>query len=446
MLGSFFYVFILTFLTSCANNMNQSYDLVKIDYTNGSSIISEKLITEIKEKVPQDAEFFASQIPENIIRLVQDKQFELYNHYYRVYFSPWTELKNDLPTNDFSICNSYHENNRMYPLKNKTALINNVKNAHYIDKKAIVVNDTIIKLFPTNSMFFKNMNNPGDYYPFDLNIMSRVKVGVPLKAIAISQDKQWCFVSCPFFSGWICLKDMAYVDNDFVKKYQSYPLGVCIKENTTIDNGNGFINSAEIGTILPLKDSKVLCPVRNAHGYAELVQCNSANFTIMPIKFNITNVKDIANQFLTQEYGWGGYLGHRDCSMLTMDFFSVFGICLPRNGNAQLMTNDNIKLQRNKRKQILELAIPWITIAGKPGHVMLYVGEYKGNPVFFHNIYALRNKRNPYDRIIIGDTVFMTDFQNSFCDSISLFDLITIMRNAIPSDMLLDKKDVFNQR
>ena len=252
---------------------------------------------------------------------------------------------------------------------------------------------------------------------------------MPLKVIAISQDKYWCFVSSHICSGWVNIKDIAYVDDGFVKKYLSYSLGACTREHTIIDNGNGFINFAEIGTILPLEKGKILCPFRKINGYAGIVLCSRANFKRMPVIFCSSNVRDIAFQFLGQKYGWGGDFESRDCSMLTMDFFSVFGIYIPRNSKGQLSDGYVFKSQENKEGKILK-AIPWLTIVGKPGHVMLYIGQYNNKPVLLHNVFGFKILGN--SRFVIGRTYLATTSKNELLKGhyYSLLNIISHMKQV----------------
>ena len=49
--------------------------------------------------------------------------------------------------------------------------------------------------------------------------------------------------------------------------------------------------------------------------------------------------------------------------------------------------------------------VPFLTLVGKKGHVMLYVGHYKNKPVFMHNIWAVPSKFGSADRYVIGKTV-----------------------------------------
>jgi len=46
-------------------------------------------------------------------------------------------------------------------------------------------------------------------------------------------------------------------------------------------------------------------------------------------------VEYIGRELLGEPYGWGGKLKTRDCSTFTRDFFSTFGIYLPRNSRQQ---------------------------------------------------------------------------------------------------------------
>ncbi len=44
-------------------------------------------------------------------------------------------------------------------------------------------------------------------------------------------------------------------------------------------------------------------------------------------------VAKIAKEFYNEPYGWGGKMMTRDCSAMTRDFFTPFGIFLMRNSS-----------------------------------------------------------------------------------------------------------------
>ena len=96
-------------------------------------------------------------------------------------------------------------------------------------------------------------------------------------------------------------------------------------------------------------------------------------------------------------------------------------------------------LPSSKRGQLLlQKGIPFATLVHLPGHIMLYVGQYNGKPIVFHNlwgIHILKDKKP--DRYVIGRTIFSTlrpgtEFPNRMPnrlleDRINSFNTLTIM-------------------
>jgi hypothetical protein len=102
---------------------------------------------------------------------------------------------------------------------------------------------------------------------------------------------------------------------------------------------------------------------------------------------------------------------NRDCSAMTRDFMTPFGIWLNRNSSQQAEQGKRIELAglspEDKEKTILEHAIPFRTLIWMPGHVTLYLGGYQGQPVILHNTWGLKTKTltGKEGRHIIGRTV-----------------------------------------
>ena len=116
-----------------------------------------------------------------------------------------------------------------------------------------------------------------------------------------------------------------------------------------------------------------------------------------------------------EPYGWGGLYGNRDCSSMTRDFFSVFGIWLPRHSEDQVKeAGAYIDLQglspQQKEKIILEQGVPYLSLLWRKGHVMLYIGQKDGRALIFHNIWGIRTKdiQGREGRKIIGQAVITT--------------------------------------
>jgi hypothetical protein len=123
----------------------------------------------------------------------------------------------------------------------------------------------------------------------------------------------------------------------------------------------------------------------------------------------------IANELIGEPYGWGGLYGNRDCSSMTRDFFAPFGIWLPRHSEDQvkevgIYTDLSSMSPEQKEKIILEKGVPYLTVLWRKGHVMLYIGEYQGHTLIFHNIWGIKTKdlRGREGRKIIGQAVITT--------------------------------------
>lgn len=111
-----------------------------------------------------------------------------------------------------------------------------------------------------------------------------------------------------------------------------------------------------------------------------------------------------------QPYGWGGYLFNRDCSLAMRDLFVPFGVWLPRNSSAQAKAWQFISFVKaspsGKESIIKDEGVPFATLLWLRGHITLYIGEYKGEPVMFHNVWGVRtNDGNGEGRHIIGRAV-----------------------------------------
>jgi cell wall-associated NlpC family hydrolase len=113
-----------------------------------------------------------------------------------------------------------------------------------------------------------------------------------------------------------------------------------------------------------------------------------------PLPFTPQTVANLGNQFMGRHYGWGGAFLERDCSLMLQDLFKPFGIWLPRNSAAQLkigrVTNLSGMSPGAKTTWLAQNGVPFRTIVGFPGHVTLYLGQYKGESVIFHSIWGLR--------------------------------------------------------
>jgi len=411
-------------VTTCTFFETEQSNKLVISHESGKCFINESFDTILD--MPQNLRFFASQIDTKDLR---SRQEALNKKFDKLFFSPWTDGSKQVSPERFSK-NYFAENLHKLSHKDVEYIRNNIKFRTSVDKKGIIVKNTMAKLWPTDSQLFGDLKNPGDSYPFDSNIQSLIRLGTPVRITAISEDKLWAFISSYAFSGWVSRHDVACVNEQFIKKYMSHQKVVAVKDGIIMEYNNKFLNRADIGTVL-VKDKKgVLCPYKEFNGFAKLIHCDASGFAEKPFEFTSENAVKIAEQFLGQKYGWGGYLNLRDCSMLTMDYCTTFGIPLSRNAVAQLLRG--ICLPKKNASLILKYGKPFLTLVGSKGHVMLYVGKYNNKPVFLHNLWGAPKKPGRKDRYVIGKTVLTTsDFGKNMEETGNrkLEDTITIMRS-----------------
>ena len=398
---------------------------VVITHESGKCIIDESYNTILG--VPQDLKLFESQIDEKDLR---SRQKDLNKDFDKQFFLPWSKKYKNISPIPFS-GNYFGENLHRLSRKETKYIQDNIKYRSSILKKGIIVKNTLAKLWPTDSQLFEDLKNPGDSYPFDINLHSLMHLGTPVRITAISKDKLWVFASCYAYSGWVSRHDIAYVTDKFIKKYESYQKVVAVKDDIVITCENNFLNKADIGTILVKDEKGLLCPYKNFKGFAHLIHCNASGLEEKPFKFTAKNAIKITEQFLDQKYGWGGYLNSRDCSSLTMDYCTTFGIPLNRNSRSQLFSGDYQSLSKDKASAILNHGKPFHTLVGKKGHVMLYVGKYNNKPVFLHNVWSAPKNPGQMSRYVIGKTVLTTsDFGKDIkeTENCKLEDVITVMK------------------
>ncbi|MBO4405251.1 MAG: SH3 domain-containing protein [Alphaproteobacteria bacterium] len=410
-------------VAACTSSETEYSSKLVITHESGKCFIDESYDAILD--VPQNLKLFASQIVEKDL-----PQKELNKKFDKLFFSPWTAKNKEISPMPFS-GEYFGENLHKLSRKDTEYIRSNVKYRSVIKKKGIIIRNTMAKLWPTDSQLFKSLKNPGDSYPFDSNIQSLIRLGTPVSITAVSKDGLWAFVSSYAFSGWVSMHDVAYVNEQFMKTYMARTKMVAVKDGIVIKHKNRFLNKADIGTIIVKDKQGLLCPYKGFNGFARLIRCDASGFTEKPLAFTAENAIKITEQFLDQKYGWGGYLNLRDCSMLTMDYCTAFGVPLDRNGTAQLCGGNYVNLPKKNAALILSQGKPFLTLVGNKGHVMLYVGRYNNKPVFLHNVWGAPRAPDKKNRYVIGKTVLTTsDFGGDIeeTENCKLEDVITVMR------------------
>ncbi len=380
------------------------------------------------------------------------KQKEYNKKFYRNYFKVW-EQKALLIDKKSAIWGFKYKNQAIY-LQNFSKASNfwfnkHINNSNFKEfnkqvKKAIVIKNSSLKVFPTDEMMFYNPNDVGEGFPFDYNQNSFIKINTPILISHFSKDKAWVFVESYFAYGWLKIDDIAFVDKKFIDGFKTQHYATIIKDKINIYD-EYFIEKVQLGTIFPKNKNKYIVAKKdNMHNaYLKSIDIQKENIADNPLKFNNTNLEKIANELINEQYGWGGIFGFRDCSSFTQDFFIPFGIYLDRNSRKQTTNGKYYKIEKlsNKEKKefIIKYGKPFKTLVYLSGHIMLYIGEKHNEPLVMHNVWGVKTRifLNTQGRNIIGKNVITT---LEFGKELKNYDSNKTILDRIEGIVILDEK------
>lgn len=373
---------------------------------------------------PQNLMFFAKQVGADKVLLTPQQSEKQYARFRSLFLSPWEATRPNKSNRKFcwaeldrnASSRGYNENMRPWDDASwRDMQVNAAREAFpSMRQEAITVRPTNVRVVPTARPRYIDPDKPGQGFPFDEFQLSSLPIGFPLMAFHKSRDGAWLYIETSLITGWITANDVAFVDKSMQHTWRNAQNAVFLKENIALQGNNGDkLPQASIGTVLPMRSGAssshvtVLVPVRSAQGWASAVEVTVPSDTAAPMPLTLTprQMATLGNRMMGQAYGWGGLFGNRDCSGLTRDLFTCFGVWLPRNSGAQAKTGQVVSLERGLPKEsvIREQGVPFLSLLWLPGHIGLYVGDFHGEPAFFHNIWGLRTEGN--GRHVIGRAV-----------------------------------------
>jgi len=409
---------VLTILTLTLSNLNAAYVLKESKRAKSSIDRMPKHSVADMKRIPQDPAFYAKQIKP----FSKSHQKNLDKKYNKRYFKPWDLSTISISEKDFGWETRfvrrkpiYRENGRVIPASIYEGWIRNANMSKLNSKKykAITVRRTDVKALPTTNTFYRDPKRTGEGFPFDYNQNSAHHINVPLFVSHFSKDKHWAFVRGSYAFGWVKAKDIALVSKDFRKKFRNGSYAMTIKDNLRLyDEKKKAVSFVKLGALFPLSGDKkhYLVAKRNAKGQARIEKVSVLNPKVIakkPLAFNAKNVALLAREFYGEPYGWGGRNECRDCSATTRDFLGVFGIFLRRNSSKQAKDGNAIYIKglkkSAKKKKIIQEAEPFRSLLYVPGHIVLYLGQHKGEPVIMHTYWGIR--KNDGSKLVTGRTI-----------------------------------------
>jgi hypothetical protein len=396
---------------------------LKIDHRHKSKIDRmPKAIVADMHKIPQDPTYYASQIEPFSAK----RQRELDREFNQKYFRPWDLKQIDIPAEDFGWEVRFITKKPIYCAKGSvippSVYQQWIANAQYdqIDTrryKAITVKHTDVKALPTSQAFYRDPRKTGEGFPFDYNQNSSLHINVPLYISHFSKDNRWAFVRAAYSFGWVKVSDLALVDSAFIRRFKNGSYAMVIKDNLRLfDENNQSVSLVKLGALFPIASEqkhRYLVAVRDKKGHAHIERVRAKNPNVIakkPLPFTAKNVAILAREFYGEPYGWGGGYQCRDCSATTRDFLGVFGIFLRRNSSKQAKDGRQIPIKNwpkwYKKKFINDHAKPFRSLLYVPGHIVLYLGEYHGEPVIMHTYWGIR--KNDGTKLVTGRTIIST--------------------------------------
>jgi len=368
--------------------------------------------------IPQDPAFYAKQLEP----MSSSEQRKLDSEFNQKYFKPWKlsqidEERYDMEWPFRSVTKKpiYDKNHRQIPQATYMGWIAN-SNFDALDSvkhRAITIRHCDVKAFPSGEAFYYNPQKVGEGFPFDYNQNSSYHINTPLYISHYSLDKKWAFVRGSTTFGWVHTSALALVDEKFVAQFMTGSYAVAVRDDNKLTANGKTLSIVKIGSLFPIAKGAYLFATKDAKGRATLAQIKATTKGIIakkPIPFTPQNVAMIAKEFYGEPYGWGGLLETRDCSAFTKDFFTPFGIFLQRNSSKQAGDGDycNIKgLEKSKKKEtIITKAKPFRSMLYVPGHIVLYLGEYNGEPVIMHSYWGTRLQNG--SKYVLARTIITT--------------------------------------
>ena len=377
---------------------------------------------------PQDLEVYARQAGSDRRLVDADTQAAMNAAFDRIFFGPWEMTKTSIRRREvaafFRKARGFRADGKRWSQPEWDALAQNARLAAFPSRaaQAVTVRATDLRELPTHEPRFSEPTPDQRANPFDYFQYSLLPPGTPLLIAHTTEDGRWHYVECPVAGGWVDAGDVALVDGEFKRLWRNGPHAALVRDKVVLPGAPGAPSpggEAGIGTILPLARVRadggcdVLVPYRRPDGMAEAAEVPLAPGLAAPKPLALTpgNVARVGNVMMGQPYGWGGMLGERDCSALTRDLFTPFGIWLPRNSVAQARRGAVIPLEglsaQEKEARVLADGVPFLSLVGMRGHIMLYVGAWQGRPAIFHNVWGVRvvEEGNDNARCVIGRAV-----------------------------------------
>lgn len=278
----------------------------------------------------------------------------------------------------------------------------------------MVVTRTSLRTFPTDDRVL-NAEMDADLDRF------QESGAFPGEAVAIlheSADKQWYLVAAYNYTAWVKQSAIAVGKKDSISAYMNADDFIVVtgdKVDTTFVPNKPRVSEVQLdmGVRLPLMPTHeidnlthgqnsfasyiVKLPVRNDDGslsFKSALLPRSSDVHVGYLPLTSYNLIAQGFKFLGERYGWGHDYNARDCTGFVGEIYKSFGVLMPRNSSWQGAGEyghnwrfDKAATAEQKQAVLKKMKVGDLIYI--PGHVMMYIGDFEGQPYVIHDVKGL---------------------------------------------------------
>ena len=406
-------IFIILLLTSCQEVNDNRPMLNKSDEKQPIIIVN-------KNRHLNIAEFWIDKIENPDTLIMNEKEIEHFNNntahkqqklnYFhdlqKEYDFSWIRAKIVKSFHGIQLSASYFSDEYKIPQSfysdiKREMNLNNFYEKSRTTRYALTVNYTNQKIIPTELSLLKK---PSQIH-FDRNQNSALDIATPIAILHSSKDGLWHYGIGPTSSGWVCSKDIAFGDREEILNYldtKNFVITTAAKTPLIIQGK--YHDYMRMGVRLPslitIDDmTMVMVPQRNKDG--KLIFSNATikteNIHRGYLPYTARTILTQAFKFLHAPYGWGGMYGEQDCSKFIQEIYATTGVQLPRNSGSQSEVGESKRelaglAKKAKNHLVKSRALAGVSIIHLKGHIVLYLGKYKGEPYIIHTVWGSSSK------------------------------------------------------
>ncbi|ODV23490.1 MAG: NlpC-P60 family protein [Rhodanobacter sp. SCN 68-63] len=331
----------------------------------------------------------------------------------RAQVDDWLDTVSTLPTRPL-----YDVHGQPVPEATIKAIVDNAHRdavpASEPTRYGLVVKRAALRSLPTDLRVF---SHPGDT---DIDRFQETAEfpGTPVVVAHTSTDGRWLFVVSPRYAAWTHRENVAIGSAKQVFDYAGRTAARVVTGGTVhtvytreqpavsqlqLDMGERLPLATDLPPDQPVNGQTPYAahvlelPIRNDDGMLAfapaLVQINKdTSPDYLPL--TEANIIRQAFKFLGERYGWGHAYDGRDCSGFVSDVYRSMGVEMPRNTSRQAIspaldhqTFDARDDHAARLKAAMALKVGDLVYI--PGHVMMVIGQWKGQPWVIHDVLGM---------------------------------------------------------